>query len=192
MPIKQRHREAIRTLTDAVLSAVATLATGGVLVLDDPTSPVFTRRIRGTIHLQLPDRRIPHTLRRVERRGLVTVTRPRFAPIRVRITEKGYRLLAKRKLEGMAAVHPKRWDGKWRMLMFDVPEKRHRDRDLLRKMIRTLGFYRLQASVWVYPYACQDMVELIRGAYAFERVHVLYIVAEHVEDDAHLRRHFDV
>ncbi len=192
MPMKQRHREMLQTITGAVLEVVTTLASGGIFVLDDPNAAVFRRTVRGQIHFSLPDCRISRALKRAERRGLVNVARPQFAPIRVRVTEKGYRLLAKRKLKGAAADHPKRWDGKWRLIIFDVPEHRHRDRDLLRRTIRGLGFYRLQASVWIYPYECHEIVELIRQVHAFDRSVVSYIVADYIEGDDYLRRHFDV
>src|SRR3989344_2297817 len=45
-----------------------------------------------------------------------------------------------------------RWDGKWRILIFDVPEKIRGKRDFLRRELIDFGFYPLQKSVWVYPY----------------------------------------
>lgn len=44
------------------------------------------------------------------------------------------------------------WDGKWRIIFFDVPEKKRRLRDELRLMIRTIGFKEFQKSIWIYPY----------------------------------------
>jgi DNA-binding transcriptional regulator PaaX len=55
------------------------------------------------------------------------------------------------------------WDGCWRAITFDVPEKRRRDRELLWKALRArkLGF--LQRSIWVWPHELQPIVkELIR------------------------------
>ena len=44
---------------------------------------------------------------------------------------------------------PKRWDGKWRILIFDIREKVRRRRDEFVDLLR-LGF-KLQNSVWVFP-----------------------------------------
>jgi DNA-binding transcriptional regulator PaaX len=46
----------------------------------------------------------------------------------------------------------KRWDGKWRIIIFDVPEKLRGKRDLLRKELVEFGFMLLQKSVWAYPF----------------------------------------
>lgn len=46
----------------------------------------------------------------------------------------------------------KREDGKWQMIIFDIPEKKHYLRDLLRERLRLLGYQKLQQSVWICPY----------------------------------------
>lgn len=45
----------------------------------------------------------------------------------------------------------KKWDGLWRIIIFDVPETHRRFRDALRKIIK-IGFVPLQQSVWLTPY----------------------------------------
>lgn len=46
------------------------------------------------------------------------------------------------------------WDGKWRIVIWDVPEKRRVARDLLRYKLKILGFERLQKSVWISKKNC--------------------------------------
>ncbi len=45
------------------------------------------------------------------------------------------------------------WDGKWRMVVFDIPEDARAIRDRLRTSLKQFGFYGLQASVYVYPFS---------------------------------------
>lgn len=45
-----------------------------------------------------------------------------------------------------------RWDGKWRIILFDIPEKKKHQRHYLRSVIKALGFKEFQKSVWIYPY----------------------------------------
>src|SRR3989338_7917948 len=68
---------------------------------------------------------------------------------KLRITEQGKGYLAQ--LEGKAykLPMPKRWDGKFRMVIFDIKEKRRHHRDSLRRTLEQIGFYPLQRSVWV-------------------------------------------
>ncbi|MDP3973653.1 MAG: hypothetical protein Q8P92_02345 [Candidatus Daviesbacteria bacterium] len=47
-----------------------------------------------------------------------------------------------------------KWDGKWRIIIFDVPEKRRIARDLLRQKLKGWGFTPWQQSVWVTKKNC--------------------------------------
>lgn len=40
----------------------------------------------------------------------------------------------------------------WLMIIFDIPEKRRKDRNMLRFYLYHLGFQKLQQSVWISPY----------------------------------------
>ncbi len=44
------------------------------------------------------------------------------------------------------------WDRKWRLVIYDIPERKKVDRDCLRKYLVGLGFGRVQDSCWVSPY----------------------------------------
>lgn len=46
----------------------------------------------------------------------------------------------------------KKWDGKWRVVIFDVPESKRHHRNFLRKELKLVGFKELQHSVWITPY----------------------------------------
>lgn len=107
----------------------------------------------------------------------------------VRLTEKGERFLALVQDGGQGLKKPRRWDGKWRLLMFDIPERRRRARGQIRETLAKLGFVRLQDSVWAYPYDCEDYVTLLKADLRMGK-DVLYIIADHVENDAALRTHF--
>src|SRR3989344_3511846 len=45
-----------------------------------------------------------------------------------------------------------KWDGFWRLSLFDVPESKRRQRDMLRRYLISLGFGRLQHSTYISPY----------------------------------------
>ena len=47
------------------------------------------------------------------------------------------------------------WDKKWRIVIFDIPEELHKNRNQLRTKLKNLGFYMLQKSVFVIPYPCE-------------------------------------
>jgi DNA-binding transcriptional regulator PaaX len=58
-------------------------------------------------------------------------------------------------------IKDKIWDGRWRMLIFDVPENLRKGRDALRWKIRKLGFRELQKSVFVIPYECKKEIDFV-------------------------------
>ena len=45
----------------------------------------------------------------------------------------------------------RRWDGRWRLVLFDVPEARRSARNKLRRYLQDRGFGYLQNSVWITP-----------------------------------------
>ena len=84
---------------------------------------------------------------------------------------------------------PKKWDGKWRVLIFDIKERKRLIRDKIRVTLNFIGFIRLQNSVWVYPYDCEDLITLLKADFGVGR-EVLYIIADKIENDKVLRNHF--
>ena len=108
----------------------------------------------------------------------------------VEITEAGRRALALSLARGSAPARRKRrWDKRWRLVMFDIPQKRKTVRDRLRILMRECGFLRLQNSVWVSPYDCEELITLIKTDLRLG-TSVLYAVVEQIENDGWIKRRF--
>lgn len=110
---------------------------------------------------------------------------------RLRLTPKGEKYAAMIGEGKLAPKRPKHWDGKWRILTFDIPERRRNTRDGIRTMLANLGFHRLQDSVWVYPYDCEDLIILLKADFRIGK-DMLYVVADAVEFDDPLKSHFSL
>ncbi|MEK7562678.1 MAG: hypothetical protein AAB509_03295 [Patescibacteria group bacterium] len=110
--------------------------------------------------------------------GTVTIT----------ITDKGKLKALTYRFEEMR-IDKKDWDGKWRILTFDVPEKVRWGRDALRDKIKKLGFYELQKSVFVFPYGCKDEIDFIVEFFNI-RKHVRFGVLESIDNGKHLKEIF--
>lgn len=107
-----------------------------------------------------------------------------------RITEKGRTVLEfEQAMATLAAPKKRRWNRRWRVIVFDIPERRRGTRDRLRKVMAGVGFVRLQDSVWVYPYDCEDFIALLKAEMKIGGA-ILYMVVEEIENDSHLRAHF--
>lgn len=109
----------------------------------------------------------------------------------IQLTSRGRERLTEIERADYELPKPKRWDGKWRIVSFDIKEKRKRVRELLRQTLEAVGFVLLHKSVWVYPHDCEDFLSLLKADYR-SGVEILYIVAEYIENDGWLRRHFDL
>ena len=126
--------------------------------------------------------------RRFESKKWVTVKETVDGPV-VEITQDGIKRALKYKLESMKVKSPAKWDGKWRIVIFDVKEEKRYGRDRFRNHLQNLGFYMLNRSVFVHPYPCFDEVEFLRQISSVGR-EVTYIVAESVESATSLKSYF--
>lgn len=91
------------------------------------------------------------------------------------LTEKGLRRAQRSELKLLAVNRPERWDHLWRVVMFDIPEKKKIRRAFSREL-RNLGFYPLQRSVFVFPADCSRLIDEICKLYGLEH-HVLVLLA---------------
>lgn len=132
--------------------------------------------------------RVKSVLGRLASRGFITFEE-RDGKRYARITETGKRALEFATAKEKSLQKPKRWDKHWRVVIFDIPERRRTVRVRLRRFMEEYGFVRLQDSVWVYPYDCEDIIALAKANLCIG-ADVLYMIVEHIERDEHLREHF--
>lgn len=108
--------------------------------------------------------------------------------VEVKITEKGKTQVLRYDLNDFK---PKKgdWDGKWRVIFFDVEEGKRLKRDALRKYLRRLGWQEMQKSVYVCPYDCEKEVSYLREV--LDVPHGVKMgVLERIENDEDLREMF--
>ena len=133
-------------------------------------------------------RRLKETIKRLKKQKLVEIIERGGERI-VRITKEGRVRALRYKLDEMKIKKPKKWDGKWRIVIFDIFEKRRGSRDIFRRYLKQLGLKRIQQSVYVYPYPCFDEIEFLRQIFYVGKG-VRYVVADRIEEDGDLRIHF--
>lgn len=107
----------------------------------------------------------------------------------LRLTEKGKKALVLEQAKIALAIQRKKWDGQWRIVVFDVPERRRKIRNRLCVFMKSVGFVRFQDSVWVYPYDCEDFMALVKAELKIGK-DVIYVIANHIEQDSALRKKF--
>ncbi len=130
-------------------------------------------------------------LNQLGRQKYIRVKYGKDGKVTVKITQKGRVKALSYQLDTMKIDKPDRWDNRWRIVIFDIPDKFKRVRDIFRTRLVQIGLYKLQESVYVSPYNCFDEVEFLRQLYGVAFT-VRYLLAEKIEDDRLLRQHFDL
>lgn len=77
-----------------------------------------------------------------------------------------------------AGEKQKRKDGKWAMIIFDVPQKHPKARNLLKSILVNLGYKLLQHSVWVTPYDVSKTTEELLQLHDLERYVKIFLIKE--------------
>lgn len=130
-------------------------------------------------------------LKTLQRNGLIEIIGKANGDKCARLTTEGKKTLVKFEIEGLLKHKPIKWDGKYRVVIFDIKEKTRFSRDDLRYMLIKFGFLRLQNSVWVYPYPCEGVINLLRTNLNLEKGdEVIYMTVDSIENDAWLRKEF--
>ncbi|EKD91167.1 MAG: hypothetical protein ACD_30C00040G0012 [uncultured bacterium] len=133
--------------------------------------------------------RINQELKRLHKRGLVEIIKHKNGITSIKLTKKGKEKLKRYEIDNLKTEKPTKWDKKWRIIIFDISIKKNFARDLLRRRMKKLGFYKLQSSVFVHPYPCYEIVIFIRE-YFDVNDEVKYIEAEKIENDDKLIEYF--
>ncbi|GIW62015.1 MAG: hypothetical protein KatS3mg089_0867 [Patescibacteria group bacterium] len=105
------------------------------------------------------------------------------------ITKDGRKRILTYALEELIIKKPHRWDGKWRVVMYDIPQQQKRLQELLSHILKNLGFLSIQESVYLIPYPCYDEIEFLREYYGVGR-YLKYLLVEKIEDDAAYKTYF--
>ncbi len=83
------------------------------------------------------------------------------------------------------------WDGKWRLVLFDIPERSKIERDQLRRLLRMNDFKKFQASVYVSPYPLNRQAILYLKKTGLDK-YIRIIRVDDMDDDADLRKQFNL
>jgi DNA-binding transcriptional regulator PaaX len=126
-------------------------------------------------------------LERYQARGLVERIKTNNLE-EVRLTNKGRAYFLDQEFKNLKLKPKKKWDGRWRVVLFDVPEESKRTRDALRHTLKRLGFKEFQKSVFVFPFDCENEINFVINYFDIPE-HVYYMRSD-ISPDNKLRDHF--
>lgn len=131
---------------------------------------------------------IQRTFKTLEHNKLISITEESGKTV-IRLTKNGKEKLLKYQLDDLKLNKPKKWDGKWRMVIFDIPEDFKTNRTVFVYKLKELGFVSLQKSVWVWPYDCEDEIDFLKEIYEI-RPYVRVVRADYLDIQSDLIKKF--
>ncbi len=106
------------------------------------------------------------------------------------LTKEGEQRAAWYRLPSFYPTKGKKWDGKWRVIFFDVPNEAHSRRNFLRRELKYFGCVALQKSVFVTPYSCKEFLEVLEQASGLKHCLIYLETFSLGIRDVELRKHF--
>ncbi len=135
---------------------------------------------------------ITRSLASLKKAGLVTYTVSKSGGTIVRLSGEGKKKAKQFSIHDLTIVQPQQWDGVWRVVLFDIPEKFKNAREDLRLHLKRFGFIEYQKSVFVFPYPCDKEIRILARF-----LHIApYVKIMHAQifgdDEVYLKRKFEL
>jgi len=155
------------------------------------TSPYFVTNLIKNCkkYKKYPRKKVYDTFYSLKKRGFLNVERKNHQ-IYISLTELGRKKAGIFQIDKLKIKRPKKWDGKWRIIIFDIVQLKRMHRDALRGKLKELDFYKLQKSVWVCPFECQSEIELLRDFFGLREDEMRLIVSSDIGGSAQLKEIF--
>ncbi|MFH1855026.1 MAG: CRISPR-associated endonuclease Cas2 [bacterium] len=84
-----------------------------------------------------------------------------------------------------------KWDGWWRIIVFDIPEKTRSQRNIFRSLLKRKGFIGIQGSVFIAPFAEFEELAKLRKDLKIEKyVSFFRSKSAETDDDRLLKKKF--
>ncbi len=99
-----------------------------------------------------------------------------------RLTQKGRQRAASAKLDSKTSLANPAWDGKWRIVLLDLPESRKAERDALRYLLKKAGFVLLKNSAWVSPFPFEFLFQNIKKDFGLSS-ELMVIVTDTLDEE---------
>lgn len=163
--IKSNKRLKRGKVAKKILSAVAASTRAGLTLISSTAPKQGSALAPFAKWYKSQDRqrkfRTRKTFEQLRRERLIEMHNDKNGKTIITLTEAGKKKVLECRFEDLKIQPMEKWDKKWRMVIFDIPESQKRARNALRAKLREFQFHQLQKSVWVHPYKCTDEINFI-------------------------------
>lgn len=167
------------------------VALSGVMVVAAMAPNIFS-----AFKLKKDDREYDYNRKRVQesiyylrKKKLVTLIEQRDGKTLIKITKHGIEKITQYAIRDLILIPHQQWDRKWRVVVFDIPERFRKARVSLGKKLKELGFFQFQRSVFIYPYPAEDEILFIAAFFGVEQ-YVEILTVDQMLHDEELKKFF--
>lgn len=132
-----------------------------------------------------------NTFYALRRKELIKLER-RNKQIYISLTDQGKKKAGKYQIDDLKINKPKKWDGRWRIVIFDINSSKKIVREALRGKLKELEFHQLQKSVWLYPYDCKKEISLLKDFFGLTVAELRILISEDIGEDNEIRKKYAV
>ncbi len=194
--IKQRRRleeiETRRRKGQLMMQILAILAIGisiPAVALIAPNAPIAVYYIRKIIRRLKTDKKgFIKSIKALKKQNLITIKHKGDNAV-IEITEKGKKKILSYSIDLIQLPKKLKWDGYWRVIIFDIPNKLNQARRALSSTLRNLKCYQLQKSVYIYPFEIKDEIDFISSLFGVYE-YIVYIKAKEIEGEEIVYEYF--
>jgi len=117
----------------------------------------------------------------LKRKGFISMEKDGF-DIKIVPTEQGIKAFKKHQIFNLSIERPKKWDGKIRIVAFDIPDKHRIRRNAFRYKLKELGFYSSQKSVWLHPFDCEKQISILKDFFGLNEHQIQFFTSEKISN----------
>jgi CRISPR-associated endonuclease Cas2 len=77
------------------------------------------------------------------------------------------------------------------LVSYDIPDSKKKERDWFAKTLKDLGFERIQESLWVYPFECDQEIAVIAQNLGISP-HVATMMAKKIPREEKMKEEFNL
>ena len=181
-----------KSKSEIVKDVFELLLLGGAIMIA-ATSPYFlVNLLRGYRRWKkYQKRKIYDAFSYLKKGGYIRIEE-RNRQIYISLTEKGKKKAGRFQIDNLEIDKSSRWDGQWRLVLFDVIELKKTHREALRGKLKELGFYSFQKSAWIAPWNCQKEISLLREFFGLSENELRLVVSGEIGSDKDVRKIYKV
>ncbi|MEK7606986.1 MAG: CRISPR-associated endonuclease Cas2 [Patescibacteria group bacterium] len=194
MTQRKRHsgrRKALKRVGINIARHLANLLIDVGYLVSEPFETHYQRhrRIEG-FPKDVSAHRVRQEIKRMRDRGWIQEAEKNGKKF-LKLTQQGRLGILYKNLKNTAQSAKNNWDGKWRLVMFDIPEQGRKERNAIRDVLKSIGFCQMQKSVYIFPHEIpQDAVSYLKesGLWSYIR----FAQSDGMANDADMRKYFSV